>query len=140
MDAHLYYTSGTHVFSQPDWEDGDCDESKIKDEMRPDLTAFKWERPSWVHPALTETGHALLFSRSLIGEFSTFDVVIGHYPFVRFASILRNDGMITKPYIVCEAGMIRQLDNPSHPEHDALRGYQDAAIPRETQPRAKRSA
>jgi len=128
VDAHLYYASNTHVASQPEWEAGEVDESKVGNESHPNLEAFKYTRPNWMHPILTETGHSILFARNLVSEFNGFDVIIGHWPFARFCAILRNDGMITKPYIIYEAGMLRQLDNPMHQERDALRGYMDAAL------------
>src|SRR3990170_1092004 len=122
-EAHLFYQYPTFVTGLPEWEEADVDVSRLgKDLSVPNISAFKWKPPTWIHQ----------FENVLIGEQwaqnaaskdSEFDIIIGHHPFTQFARTLNRTGDLHKPWIPYEAGMIRHFDK-KQPEYKALReGY-----------------
>ena len=128
VDAHLYYVSPTHVASLVEWEEGQVDYPKLGSQDSPNMLAFKFTRPDWIHPVFNQQGNAILFTRNLLSELSDFDLIVGHYPFAQFLYHLQFQHRIAKPYIIYEAGMLRLLDNPNHPERDVMRVYRDAPL------------
>jgi glycosyltransferase involved in cell wall biosynthesis len=128
VDCTLFYLCPTYVTCLPEWEDAVIDESKLGiDLMKPDLTAFKWNRPEWIVPFVSIDAGLNIAREILTGQLG-YDLVVGHFPFPYYLMTLAKYYKLTLPYVYYEAGMIRNFNDPYHDNHETLGAYVDAPL------------
>lgn len=96
----------------------------------PNWESFHWEIPDWIRvwddrKSWYPYSRTLRWS-SLLLMLREYDLVIGHAPFAKIATLYR--ALYRKPYIVFDAGWIRYLAQNKRGYARARSGYREAAI------------
>ncbi len=130
VEVDLIIQRPAHVASLPQMEDGEFDPVELGNPYDPNWSAFKWEKPDWVHVWDTRK-RGYPFSRTLkwftlIAMLRKYDLIVGNAPFAKIG--VAYSRLFRKPYVIFDAGWIRYLpeNRPSYAE--ARQGYRKAAL------------